>query len=141
MEHEGRGLLVVLDGSETSRRALDLAIERARDRGLPVTLLSIVPPRLWRARRGQFQVAPEKHDEEFARTLLAEGKRACKAAGVQASSRLRSGPPAEVILEEASRGFDLVVLGERRNQVGAPTLVSIVKGRLASPLEVVAERP
>ncbi len=139
MSEEAGGLLVLVDGSETGRRALDVAVERARDKDLSLTLLAIVPPRLWRARQAQFQTSGEKHDEEFARELLAQAHRTAKQRGVHANERLRSGAPADVIVEEAARGFDAIVIGERRNLVGAPGLVSIVRGRLTIGLEVVEE--
>jgi nucleotide-binding universal stress UspA family protein len=133
------GFLVVLDGSATSERALDTALAEAEKSGAGVTLLAIIPPRLWRAKQGQFQVPPDNHDEEFARSLIANGKRRCAERGVKCTGRLRAGPPAHVIVEEAGHGYERVVIGERRNLVGAPSLVSIVRDRLPAPLEVVEE--
>ena len=130
---------MVVDGSETGRRALDRALQRARERGTSVTLLAIVPPRLWRAKQAQFQASPDKHDEEFARGLLSEAKQICKREGVRCAGRLRAGPPADVITEEAGRGFDGVILGERRRTTGAPSLGAILRARLAISVEVVEE--
>ena len=133
------GFLVFLDGSATSERALDVALTRAEKTGAPVTLLAIIPPRLWRAKQGQFQVSPDSHDEEFARMLIADAKARCEKRGVKAYERVRSGSPAEIIVEEAERGFELIVIGERRHLAGAPTLVSIVRDRMPVPLEIVEE--
>jgi nucleotide-binding universal stress UspA family protein len=134
------GVLVLLDGSETSERALDLAIERALERRLPVTCLAVVPPRLWRAKQGQFQMAPETHDELFAADLVAMARDRCEKHGVDARTLVRCGALAAIIVEEAREGYALVVLGERRSLTGAPSLASIVRDRLAVPVDVVAER-
>ncbi|MCA1833979.1 MAG: universal stress protein [Actinomycetota bacterium] len=133
------GFLVFLDGSATSERALDVALTRAEKTGAAVTLLAIVPPTLWRAKQGQFQVSPVDHDDEFARSLIADAKAACAERGVTVFDVMRSGPPAQIIVEEAAKGYEVVVIGERRNLVGAPTLVSIVKDRLPTALEIVEE--
>jgi len=104
-----------------------------------VTCLAIIPPRLWRAKQGQFQMAPEKHDESFAHELLAAARARCEHARVEAHTLVRAGSPAAVLVEEAGRGYDALVLGERRAATGAPSLASIVRSRVPVPVEVVAE--
>jgi nucleotide-binding universal stress UspA family protein len=137
MSSESSGVLVLLDGSETAERALDRAIELAARDGLPVTCLAVIPPRLWRAKQGQFQMSPEKHDEEFAQELSRAGRDRCIKHGVDAGTRVRSGAPARIVVEEAANGYAHVVLGERPSLTGAPTLASIVRGRIAATLDVV----
>jgi nucleotide-binding universal stress UspA family protein len=138
MDEPSNGVLVLLDGSETSEHALEHAIGIALERSLPVTCVAVIPPRLWRARQGQFQISPEKHDESFARELLAAGRGRCEKAGVGVRTIVRSGSPAAVLAEEAAT-YDVLVVGERRPIEGAPTLASIVSGRVATPIEVVRE--
>lgn len=134
-----RGILAVVDGSATGDRALDHAIALAIDQAAPLTLLFVIPPRLWRAKRAQFDISPVKHDEAFAHEVLAAGKQRCAAAGVHASTRVRTGAPAEVLVEEVARGFERVVVGERRSPVGAPGLVAILREPIGDRLEVVEE--
>src|SRR5439155_21641857 len=117
-------MLLVYDGSSVADRALEVAIARARTDHASITLLGVVAPRLWRAKRGQFQVSPEKHDEEFAREQLDRAKRRCREAGIRVETRVRKGPPAHVIAEEAGHGFLVVILAERRSLSGAPLLCS-----------------
>jgi nucleotide-binding universal stress UspA family protein len=119
-------LLLVYDGSSIADRALVVAIDRATASGATITLLGVVPPRLWRAKRGQFQMAPEKHDEEFARDQLSRAQERCRKAGVKTQTRVRAGAPAHVIAEEAGRGYGAVVIAERRSLTGAPTLSRLV---------------
>ena len=133
------GVLAVYDGSETSARALDTAISRAAERSAPLGILVVIPPRLWRGREGQFDMPPDLHDEGFAKGLLDQATKLCAERGVQAGGIVRSGPPATVIVEEAGHGYDLVVLGERPNLTGAPTLASIVRERLTISIEIVEE--
>jgi nucleotide-binding universal stress UspA family protein len=126
-----RRLLLVYDGSTIADRALEAAIARARSDDATVTILGVVPPRLWRAKRGQFQIPPDKHDEAFAHDQLARAKARCKEAGVRAETRVRVGAPAHVIAEEAARGFQVLVMPERHNLTGAPSLAKV----LAVPAE------
>lgn len=139
MEGAPEGVLVFIDGSDTGRRALDVAMGRARDRGTSLTVLAVVPPRLWRAKRSAFQIPQDRRDEDFVERLLEDARRHCHEGGIEAETRVRSGPPADIICDEALRGFDLLVIGERPSLVGAPSLASIVKDRLDMPLEIVRE--
>jgi nucleotide-binding universal stress UspA family protein len=126
MEPDPGQLLLVYDGSSIADRALVVAIERANASGASITLLGVVPPRLWRAKRGQFQMSPEKHDEEFAREQLARAEERCREAGVKSHTRVRVGAPAHVIAEEAGKGYVAVVFAERHSLTGAPTLSRVV---------------
>ena len=119
-------VLCVYDGSSVADRALVVAIARARSENATITLLGVVAPRLWRARRGQFQVSPEKHDEEFADAQLAVAKQRCVEADLRVETLVRTGPPAHVIAEEAANGYRTVVLPERRSLSGAPPLSAVV---------------
>jgi nucleotide-binding universal stress UspA family protein len=126
MESVSRRLLLVYDGSSIADRALEAAIERAAKSEGSITLLGVVPPRLWRARQGQFQTPPEKHDEEFAREQLHRAQIRCKEAGIKSDIRVRTGAPAHVIAEEAAHGYEALVMIERRSLTGAPPLARVV---------------
>jgi nucleotide-binding universal stress UspA family protein len=121
-----RKLLLVYDGSSVADRALGQAVERALERGAVVTVLGVVPPQLWRAKQGQFVIPPEKHDEEFAHEQIRRAQKAFAEAGVHTEGRVRSGPPVAVISEEASHGYELVVLATRPTPTGAPDLAMLV---------------
>lgn len=127
--------MVLFDGSAVAQRALLYAIDRAQAMSTGITVLAVIPPRLWRARRGQFQVQPYRHDEPFARAQLARAKDICRARGIRARGRVRNGAPIEVLIDEASKGYALVVIGERRNPSGAPSLGALLRDQ--APCEVV----
>src|SRR5213594_3796482 len=119
-------ILLVYDGSTVADRALLAAIDRARERSLSLTLLAVIPPRLWRARRGQFQMAPEKHDEEWAHAQLARAHAVAREARIHVEELVRTGPPAMVIGEEAARGYEVVMIATRPSLTGAPPLARVV---------------
>lgn len=119
-------ILILYDGSSASDRALGFALERAGEIGATITILAVVPPRLWRAKRGQFQIPPHKHDEEFARAQIARAKATCRAAGIRSEGRVRTGAPVRVVSEEAGRGYRMLVLGNRGSPTGAPSLAALV---------------
>jgi nucleotide-binding universal stress UspA family protein len=119
-------ILVVYDGSSIADRALQAAIDRATARDETIMLLAVMPPRLWRAKRGQYQIPGDKHDEEWARSQLARARDRCRDAGVHTEMLVRTGPPAHVIAEEASRGYVALFLASRPSLTGAPPLVRLV---------------
>ena len=121
-----RKLLLVYDGSSVGDRALRTAVERALELQASVTVLGVVPPRLWRAKQGQFVIPPEKHDEEFAHEQIRRARHAFGEAGVHSEGRVRTGPPVTVISEEAAHGYAMVVLATRPTPTGAPDLAMLV---------------
>jgi hypothetical protein len=105
---------------------LNAAVQRARQATASITLLAVVPPRLWRARRGQYQMSPEKHDEEWARAQLARAHDLCREAGIHVETLVRTGPLALVIGEEAARGYAALFLAARPSRTGAPPLARVL---------------
>ncbi len=127
MEPVGAGrILLVYDGSSVAERALDAAVARAQADTASITLLVVLPTRLWRARRGQYQLSPEKHDEDWARAQLARAHARCREASVHAEELVRTGPPARVIGEEAARGYAALFLATRASLTGAPPLARVI---------------
>lgn len=122
-----RKLLLVYDGSTVADRALRQTIARALELGASVTVLGVVPPRLWRAKQGQFVIPAEKHDEEFAHEQIRRARRVMGEAGVHTEGRVRTGPPVAVISEEAAHGYAIVVLAARPTPTGAPDLAMLVR--------------
>lgn len=139
MKESPSDVLVVFDGSGLGERALDHALERARALGAGVTVLCVIPPRLWRRRRGQFQLpAVDRRDEEFARAQIARAKELARAKRVRARGKLRRGSVASVLIDEASKGYALLVMGDRTNPSGARSLGVLIRDNAAIEVDLVA---
>ncbi len=132
---EFRRILVPLDGSRCSERALTEAVELGRAFGASLTLLSVVDNPL----RGVYGYAEGigyygdiyEALERAAETALSEGAAAARAAGVEAVTRLvRNVPPVDAILE-AEAGHDVTVLGTHgRHGIDRVLLGSVTEGVL-----------
>jgi nucleotide-binding universal stress UspA family protein len=107
-------LLVAVDGSEASDRALDKALELARLTGASMTALAVEGPLpAYAATIGEVEEVKREKDEFFSR--LADAVRAkAEQAGVAIEVDVRPGHAAELISRVAKdRGVDLIVLGHR----------------------------
>ncbi|HEY3688173.1 MAG TPA: universal stress protein [Streptosporangiaceae bacterium] len=107
------GVVVGTDGSAGARKALAWAVEEARLRGAPLTVLAVVtvPVTLARASSpliGEPEPADLRAAEEEARTEIAE----VDTGGVDAKIHVVSGVPAEELVN-AGRDADLLVVGSR----------------------------
>lgn len=110
--------MVYVDGSESSFRAVDRAIELA-DNGAEVTALHVFPPRLDRDVVSQFDFEPEDLDAKFAEDLMSTVRTRFEDAGLRTETVVEEGAVAEVITERAAEGeFDLILVGGRRTTGG-----------------------
>jgi len=124
-----RNILVATDGSAVADRALDEAIALAVQLGAQLTVLSVLDVY---AAVADMQMANEALFEHHMQTLRDQGKAIvdgataqATAAGVSVRGILREAKvyrPAEAIVQEASEGYDLVVIGTHGRH-GWPRLV------------------
>jgi nucleotide-binding universal stress UspA family protein len=108
-----RKILVPLDGSEHSVRALENAIQIARKFNGKITLIHVYSVSACRHAGIHFDRCVQEIREIGAGTL-ADGEKRVKAEGVQVEMLLREGHIVEEILK-AARGveFNLIVMGAR----------------------------
>ncbi len=106
-----RRLLVPVDGSENSFRALDVAIDFARRYGSRITVLYVAEPGVDPA---QIKERVEKKLEKAA--VVWEFK-------VRQYTPVTSSIANEIIQEVISTGYDLVVLGARGNTINEDILI------------------
>jgi nucleotide-binding universal stress UspA family protein len=102
-------VLVAFDGTEHSVLALEEGAKIAASEGAELTVLSVVQPDAGPSKSGGHAGLPPHADEDiaFAHTYLSER-------GIEASTKVSHGDPAEEIVEEARVGdFDLIVVGTR----------------------------
>jgi nucleotide-binding universal stress UspA family protein len=101
-------LLLAYDGSEHSRRALDLAAEMARRFGAALTVLSVVP-----VRPGRTPIDPWDDSHVHADELV-EARRLLAEQGIEAKLVESAGNVPEIIERFAEAGsFDAVIVGSR----------------------------
>lgn len=113
----GRGLVVVgVDGSEGSRRALEWALEEARLRDLEVSAIGVVQLHLVALSVPGYPYADERYIEDLlreTRTMVAQQVDEVRPApGVTVTTRAVLGAPAEVLVD-ASEKAELLVVGSR----------------------------
>lgn len=111
------GIVVGVDGSAHSERALDWAMREAAIRSAPLTVLTVHPVSLSISGLAPLRYPEDRSDEEEARQAveeMAEKAGAQLGAGrpVSVTVRIISGTVAEEIIN-ASRDADLLVLGSR----------------------------
>jgi nucleotide-binding universal stress UspA family protein len=122
-------LLVPLDGSEHSQRALEIAIQIAKEFGGKITLIHIysvtvpaviVPEPATLTPAGVPVVTPAEVSKMVEATravgnrILTEGEQKVKSANVEVQTALREGNTVQEILKVAKEEkFDLIVVGAR----------------------------
>ena len=129
-------ILVYVDGSDASMRAIDRAVELAND-GAQITALHVSPPRLDRDEISQFEIEPEDLDAAFAEEVLAKVRRKFEKAGVAGDTLAVEGPVAEVIRESAESGaYEVVLIGGRDTTAGRLFDLSEIVRQITSEVKV-----
>ena len=115
-------VIVPIDGSDNSMRALDIAVDLARQRGLDIELVHVIPPggvpeglRAWAAIEHVHEMPQWLYDDALARNVLDAAQRKIPAdAGIKVEQYVETGEPAKVIIDmsKASRA-DMIVIGSR----------------------------
>ncbi len=139
-------ILIAVDGSETSRLALDDALQLAREQGAKVLLLHVYEPIISSSTHGVVDLteAIRSEGEKIAAVALEEARKA----GVEARNRVVDAAGrrvASVIVEEANAAdADLIVLGTHgRRGLEHLVLGSVVEGvarRAAVPVLLIRKR-
>lgn len=128
----GSSVVVGVDFSETSRRAIDAAIALAKDLDAPLVMVyAFEPPP--RAAKGHLdpisQARADNSEDEWKKMSGAWADRARKLVTVDVVAR--EGKPADVIIEEATRrGARFIVVGKH----GRTALQRAVMGSVANDL-------
>ena len=117
VEKEGevyRKILVALDGSEASKKALGAAIQLARSHAAGLCALGVeehLPH--YAATVGEVEEAKDEKDSFFGR-VMDEARRAAAEHEVELNTEVRAGNAAQQIVRVASDGeFDLIVMGAK----------------------------
>ncbi|RJS89452.1 hypothetical protein DRO56_05470 [Candidatus Bathyarchaeota archaeon] len=119
-------ILVPIDGSEPSNRALDYALDLAEELDAEVVILSVVPPVILPVFSEEPGITPiitprdiDRYNSKLRATfenVLTEAlaRARAKKPNLRVSTKLLEGRPADKIVEVAEReGFDLIIMGSR----------------------------
>ncbi len=112
-----KNILVPLDGSANSKRALDSAIEIAKDDKSKLFLLSIINTTTLYYGSGTSPIMPNdllEDQEKFSQHILDDAVAKVKDAGVDYNSELKIGNPKDIIAEAypKANNIDLIVIGK-----------------------------
>lgn len=140
-----QNILVAVDGSDASNRAIDVAAEMARSAGGTLTIVSAGIPLSESQRADLRRLEGELADatDVLAQRTLKEAQQRAGWSGLQPariSARFRWGDPAEIIIDSiVAEKVDAVVVGRRGRGQLAGLLLGSVSQKLAalSPCAVV----
>lgn len=132
-------ILVAVDGSEPSRKALRMAIDIASKMGAGITVLHVVmppyvPPAPYATGGEALQLSLQQYGEHLAQTTAAEVRKA----GVEADFRVELGSPPETISATATAvKADMVVVGSR----GLNAIRRVMLGSVSDRLTHISQVP
>ncbi len=128
-------ILVPVDGSSDAKKALEFAIGLAKSCGSTITVMYVVPRRVYvAAQEAGFVTIPTlMHDmEALGKNVLEEGEKLAHAAEVNSDKTLVHGLPAEEILKKSVAGkYDMIVIGSRGRTAAKAFLLGSVSDRVS----------
>ncbi len=135
-------VLVAVDGSDDSVRALERAIELCRQTDARLTVLEVIED--FGPLPGYYEAAPEGIDRVawVAEQRFSHAALDLEDPGIDWDRRVEAGYPAEVICEVAQDGYDLVVVGTHGRSAVGRFLVGSVSDRVVhhAPCDVLVVR-
>ncbi|KKM09101.1 hypothetical protein SY88_20350 [Clostridiales bacterium PH28_bin88] len=129
-------ILVAVDGSPSSRKAVEMAMELAGKFGSRLYALSVVRLPDYAATVGEVTEA-QAEGKNFYAGPMREIEREAKEKGIPAGTKILYGHPAEVILDYAKQeGIDLIVMGRNGTANVRRFLLGSVSDRVAHHSEI-----
>ena len=133
-------ILVPIDESDTSQKALDVALDLAKQYSSEICILHVIqspkiPVTIYTARMHEDE---QETEEKKSKQLLEKAFAKATEAGVGASTRLGYGEPADKIVQIADEeGFNLIVMGAKRKS----TMRRFILGSVSSKVTHTASCP
>ena len=139
-EPRGEGdarVLVYVDGSDASMRAVDRAIAIGAG-GAHLTALVVIPPKLDRAAVSQFEIEEEDLDARFAHEVMERATEHVERAGQRLTPLIDEGPVVDCIVQRGLSGdFDVVLVGRKPGPRFVADLSDTLRRKPGLPVEVV----
>ena len=136
-QHAAERILVYVDGSDASMRAVDRALALAGT-GARLTSLVVIPPRLDRAAVSQFEIEDADLDVRFAEEVAARAVERAARQGRELETLVLRGPPVDVIVEQGRSGyFDVVLVARKPGPRYVADLSDTLRRKPGLPLEIV----
>jgi nucleotide-binding universal stress UspA family protein len=133
----GPRVLVYVDGSDASMRAVDRAIALGAA-GAQLSTLVVIPPKLDRAVVSQFEIEEEDLDARFANEVMSRAAERIECAGQQVTRYIDRGPVVECIVGRGLSGhFDIVLIGRKPGPRYVADLSDTLRRKPGLPVEVV----
>jgi nucleotide-binding universal stress UspA family protein len=131
-------VLVCVDGSEVSDRALEMAVELARATGVQVTVAHVVAPLTLPVDGYPTAVVEpgaavqlERQAREFGELVAGRAAQRARELGAQAEAKVLLGDPARALAEEAeAHDYGLVAIGSRGQGAFKRALLGSTSDRL-----------
>ena len=135
--------VVAVDGSPGSERALRIAINLGKDRGVKLILTHVIE---WSAfsfhTPEELAIRHKRREEELERAneaILGPSEKIAKSAGIECETLVLHGHPAETLVEVASdKGSEMIFIGRKGQSKMGTLLFGSVAGSLVqiSPVAV-----
>ncbi len=138
-----RKILVAVDGSELGWKALDTALKLAKSEGSSVSVIHVTGEQIIRApltaqtsslitseTQAPITAIPESIQKEEALKgldILEKAKTKAENEGIKAEFIVKSGDPADQIIKEAEKTYELLVVGFRGVHAKFPGIGSIAE--------------
>ena len=138
-------ILVPTDGSEAARKAVEYAIELAKQLNASVIVLSVIDNRSLIAQTVPAVDTPlhviepiEDYLREIAEGHAEDIKRMCDKSGVKSETIIKMGHPVEIIVKEAKKlKVNLIVMGSHgRSALAAAVLGSVAYGVIRNEAKI-----
>lgn len=124
-------ILVCFDGSEWSKKALNEAIKIAQKFNSQITVLSVVP-KVCFLEIGVDCATVEGIFKAEVEGNLKRAQEILNEKGVKGETIILEGTPADVIVDYAKNGFDLIVIGSKGKDATERTLFGSVTQKVAT---------
>jgi nucleotide-binding universal stress UspA family protein len=141
-----KNILIPVDGSDYSIKAIEAGKQIAQAFEAKVTILNVIPVELSRGMgRGNFMYVPSITDDmpDFSEQILKDAKKPFEGTGIQVSTASKQGNIADIIVDYAHQSdFDLVVMGSHglgalRNRLMTGSVTTRVLHHIDIPVLVI----